>query len=143
MATRRTRTSKSLTAKSMELALAVPQVFAHRVTRMALAGPKLSDRDRKEFQIMVTEKQAVFAQAWTDMAVHAFLAHQAFTVSMLRFFLTPFSYQKPSRHWPRRRFRMRPLACWVKASHLFTAKRFRMPGGLLKLDFAKRLRPVS
>jgi hypothetical protein len=96
MATRRTRTSKSLTAKSMELALAVPQVFAHRVTRMALAGPKLSDRDRKEFQIMVTEKQAVFAQAWTDMAVHAFLAHQAFTVSMLRFFLTPFSYQKPS-----------------------------------------------
>jgi hypothetical protein len=70
MATRRTRKSKSLTVKSMEPALSVPKVFAHRVTRMALAGPKLSDRDRKEFQIMVNEKHAAFAQAWNDMAMH-------------------------------------------------------------------------
>jgi len=96
MATRRTRKSKSLTVKSMELALSVPQVFAHRVTRMALAGPKLSNRDRKEFQIMVTEKHAAFAQAWSDMAMHAFRANQAFTASMLRFVFTPFSYAKPS-----------------------------------------------
>jgi hypothetical protein len=96
MATRRTRKSKSLTVKSMELALSVPQVFAHRVTRMALAGPKLSDRDRNEFQIMVTEKHAAFAQAWSDMAMHAFRANQAFTASMLRFVFTPFSYEKPS-----------------------------------------------
>jgi hypothetical protein len=40
---------KSLIAKAAELAFAVPQVVAHRVTRMALAGPSLSDRDRKEF----------------------------------------------------------------------------------------------
>src|ERR1700760_47216 len=96
MTTRRTRKSKSLTVKSMELALAVPQVFAHRATRMALTGPKLSDRDRKEFQIMVNEKHAAFAQAWNDMAMHAFRANQAFTASMLRFFFTPFSYRKPS-----------------------------------------------
>jgi hypothetical protein len=96
MATRRTRKSKSLTVKSMELALSVPQVFAHRVTRMALAGPKLSDRDRKEFQIMVNEKHAAFAQAWSDMAMHAFRANQAFTASMVRFFFTPFSYKKRS-----------------------------------------------
>jgi len=96
MANRRTRKSKSLTVKSMELALSVPQVVAHRVTRMALAGPKLSDRDRKEFQMMVEEKHAAFAQAWSDMAVHAFRANQAFTASMLRFFFTPISYKKPS-----------------------------------------------
>src|SRR5450755_2703145 len=96
MATRRTRKSKSLTVKSMELALSVPQVVAHRVTRMAVAGPKLSDRDRKEFQMMVNEKRAAFAQAWRDMAMHAFRANQAFTASMLRFFFTPFSYKKPS-----------------------------------------------
>ena len=96
MATRRTRKSKSLTVKSMELALSVPQVVAHRVTRMAVAGPKLSDRDRKEFQMMVNEKRAAFAQAWRDMAMHAFRANQAFTASMLRFFFTPSSYKKPS-----------------------------------------------
>jgi hypothetical protein len=96
MAPRRTRKSISLAVKSMELALAVPQVFAHRVTRMALAGPKLSNRDRKEFKIMVNEKHAAFAQAWSDMAMHAFRANQAFTASMLRFFFPPFSYKKPS-----------------------------------------------
>jgi hypothetical protein len=96
MPTRRTRKSKSLTVKSMELALSVPQVVAHRVTRMTLAGPKLSDRDRKEFQMMVHEKHAAFAQAWSDMALHAYRANQAFTFTMLRFFFAPFSYRKPS-----------------------------------------------
>jgi len=75
----------------MELALSVPQVVAHRVTRIALAGPQLSDRDRKEFQRMVNEKHAAFAQAWSDMAMHAFRANQAFSASILRFFYTPFS----------------------------------------------------
>jgi hypothetical protein len=96
MATRRTRKSKSLTVKSMELALSVPQVFAHRVTRMALAGPQLSDRDRKEFQIMLTEKHAAFAHAWSDMATHAFRENQAFTAYMLRFFFAPLSLKRRS-----------------------------------------------
>src|SRR6201987_980097 len=91
MATRRTRRSKSLTVKSMELALSVPQVFAHRLTRIALAGPMLSDRDRKEFQTMVSEKHAAFAQAWSGMALHAFRANQAFTASTLRLFFAPLS----------------------------------------------------
>ena len=80
----------------MELALSVPQVVAHRVTRMTLAGTKLSDRDRREFQMMVNEKHAAFAQAWSDMAMHAFRENQAFTASMLRFLFTPFSCKKPS-----------------------------------------------
>jgi hypothetical protein len=95
MATR-TRKSKSVRVKSMELAMAVSQVVAHRVTRMALAGPKLSDRDRKEFQMMVNEKHAAFAEAWGDMAMQAFRANQALTASMLCSFFTPFSYKKPS-----------------------------------------------
>jgi hypothetical protein len=92
MATRRTRKLRSLTIKSAELALAVPQVFAHRLTRMALVGTQLSERDRKEFQVMLHEKHAAFAEAWSDMAMHAFRANQAFTASMLPFFFTPFSY---------------------------------------------------
>lgn len=50
--------------KSMELGFAVPQVMAHRLTRMALAGPILSERDRREFTGMVLEKPAAFAQGW-------------------------------------------------------------------------------
>jgi hypothetical protein len=96
MTARRTRKSKSIAVKSMELAMAVPQVVAHRVTRMALAGPKPSERDRKEFQLMVIEKQAAFVQAWSDMAIQAFRANQALPAFMLRFFFTPFSYKKPS-----------------------------------------------
>jgi hypothetical protein len=96
MTTRRTRKSRSVAAKTMELALAVPQVVAHRVTRMALAWPKLSDRDRKEFQMMVNEKHAAFAQAWGDMAMQTFRANQALTASVLRCFFTPFPYRKPS-----------------------------------------------
>lgn len=95
MATHRTRKSKSVAAKSMELAMAVPQVVAHRVTRMALAGPKLSDRDRKEFHTMVYEKHEAFARAWGDMAMQAFRANQALTASVLRSFFTPFSFKKP------------------------------------------------
>ena len=44
---RRSRASPtSIVAKAAELSVAVPQVVAHRVTRMALAGPgALSPRD--------------------------------------------------------------------------------------------------
>jgi hypothetical protein len=96
MTARRNRKSKSIAVKSMELAMAVPQVVAHRVTRMALAGPKPSERDRMEFRMMVIEKQAAFVQAWSDMAIQAFRANQALAAFMLRFFFTPFSYKKPS-----------------------------------------------
>lgn len=96
MSTRRTPKSKSLAAKSMELAIAVPQVVAHRVTRIALAGPQLSDRDRQEFQMMIMEKHAAFAQAWGDMAMQAFRANQALAASMVRLFFAPFFLQRPS-----------------------------------------------
>jgi uncharacterized membrane protein len=78
----------------MELALSVPQVLAHRIIRMALAGSHLSDRDRKEFQIMLSEKHAAFEQAWSDMAMHAFRANQAFAVFMFPLFFTPLSYTR-------------------------------------------------
>jgi hypothetical protein len=77
-----------LTAKAAELALAVPQVVAHRVTRMALAGPKLSARDRKEFQRMIAEKNAAFSESWSAMARQAALANQALAGSFFKSFLS-------------------------------------------------------
>lgn len=53
----------SAASKAVDIAVAAPQVIAHRVARMALAGPLPDARDRKEFTGMVLEKQLAFAQS--------------------------------------------------------------------------------
>jgi len=75
----------------MELAVAVPQVVAHRLTQMALAGPNPCARDRKEFHMMINEKTTAFAHAWGNLTLQAFRANQAIATSMLHSFFTPFS----------------------------------------------------
>lgn len=91
-----TRKAKSITTKAAELAAAVPQVVAHRVARMAVAGPTLSERDRKEFYLMLAEKSAAFAQAWQAMATQSVRANQALTASLLRSISSPSRRNKPS-----------------------------------------------
>lgn len=92
--TSRTRKSQSIATKTAELAVAVPQVVAHRVTRMAIAGPTPSARDRKEFERMVAEKKVAFTQAWQAMASEAALANQALAQSALRTIWTPTNWGK-------------------------------------------------
>ena len=89
MVSGRRRKSLSLLAKSAELAIAAPQVIAHRVTRMAIAGPTLSARDRKEFHLMVAEKMAGFGEAWSAMVLQTIRANQTVAVSLLRAFWAP------------------------------------------------------
>jgi hypothetical protein len=96
MASRRTRTKSSLAQQAAELAVAVPQVVAHRMTRMALAGPHPSPRDRKEFARMVAEKNEAFAEAWQAMALHGALAQQAFGASLVASFLAVARGRRPS-----------------------------------------------
>jgi hypothetical protein len=96
MAARRVRRSKSLSRKYMELAIAVPQVVAHRATRAALAGPIMSERDRREFQRMVDEKQATFAQACWEMALPMPRISLQLMTAMFRAFFAPFSLAGPS-----------------------------------------------
>jgi hypothetical protein len=78
------RKTKSITTKAAELAVAVPQVVAHRVARMAVAGPALSQRDRKEFKLMIAEKQTAFTQAIQAMATQTLRANQSLAASFLR-----------------------------------------------------------
>jgi hypothetical protein len=78
------RTQRSLAIRTAELAVAAPQVVAHRVARMALAGPTLSERDRKEFRRMGAEKTAAFTASWNAMALQAFRAQQALWMSFVR-----------------------------------------------------------
>jgi len=92
----RRRRSLSLSAKTAELAFAVPQVVAHRLLRMAHAGPHLSARDRKEFKRMVTEKTSAFGEAWNAMALQTMLANQALAASWLRALWVPSLARRPS-----------------------------------------------
>jgi hypothetical protein len=59
--------SARLTRQASELALAVPQVMAHRLTRLALAGAVPNARDRREFHAMGQEKVHAFWQSWFAM----------------------------------------------------------------------------
>jgi len=92
----RSRKTKSIATKAAELSMAVPQVVAHRVARMAMAGPSPSERDRKEFKLMVAEKNTAFSQSWQAMATQAMLANQTLALAMLRTAWTPASWGKPA-----------------------------------------------
>lgn len=84
----RTRHSLVTARRSAELALAAPQVIAHRLQRMAIAGPTLSERDRKEFTGMVAEKQLAFTQAWIAAWQQFARAQQSFMLSAWRAMLS-------------------------------------------------------
>ena len=83
MASRRTK-SMSLARKSTELALAVPQVMGHRLTRMALAGANPSSRDRKEFNLMSSEKNLAFMQSCQAMTWQTLCVQQSFMLSWFK-----------------------------------------------------------
>ena len=89
MNARRSRLARRLAAQTGELATAVPQVMAHRLARMAIAGPKLSERDRKEFARMIAEKNSAFSESWNAMAEQALRANQALAASLARSFWAP------------------------------------------------------
>src|SRR4051812_9826498 len=85
----RKHSSMSLAIKSAELAFAVPQVVAHRLTRMASAGAVPSARDRKEFHRMGAEKATAFTASWNAMMMQTMRASHAMTMSMMRNMLSP------------------------------------------------------
>jgi hypothetical protein len=89
MVQRQKRKARSMAHQALDLALAAPQVVAHRVTRMALAGPVPSQRDRKEFRGMVAEKHDAFLESWVAINTQALVAQQAMLASFWRRLLTP------------------------------------------------------
>jgi hypothetical protein len=84
MPLRRKRHATSLMIKTTELAFAVPQVVAHRVTRMVLAGTSPTARDQREFRQMGAEKMAAFTEAWNAMATEALRANYLLATSFWR-----------------------------------------------------------
>jgi hypothetical protein len=77
MAKRTARRRQRVLRQAADLMFATPQVMALRLSRMALAGPSLSRRDRREFTTMGTEKVTAFAQSWNAMTLQALRFSQA------------------------------------------------------------------
>lgn len=91
-----TRRSKSLAAQTVDLGVAVPQVIAHRLARMAIAGAAPSARDRRELHRMSTEKILAFNEAWTAMAMQAVLENQKLALSFVQSLWFPWLHSRPS-----------------------------------------------
>jgi hypothetical protein len=83
----RRRRKRNLYALSAELAVAVPQVMAHRLLRMASAGEKPSVRDRREFDRMIREKAAALCDSWVEMAWKSLEVNQRLALSVTRSWL--------------------------------------------------------
>jgi hypothetical protein len=96
-AARRRSKKQQMAAQAAELAVAVPQVVAHRMLRMALAGGTPSARDRREFGLMGAEKMAAFQESWTAMWLEALRAQQQFSLSLLQPLWFPWAVAWPSR----------------------------------------------
>jgi hypothetical protein len=75
--------NQRLARQATELAIAVPQVMAHRLTRMALAGASPNARDRREFHGMGQEKMVAFWQSWFAIGWAVTEASQKSWIAML------------------------------------------------------------
>ena len=71
----RRRRAIRLSTQAMELGLAVPEVVARRVVRMALAGPSPSAADREELLRMSAEKFSAFYESWNDTFLAVYRAN--------------------------------------------------------------------
>lgn len=97
MTTQGNRKAIQLAVKSAELAMAVPQVVAHRVARMALSGSSQTPRDRKEFELMGNEKMSAFMESWSAMTLQVWRAYHQAALSALQSFWNPiFGLKKPT-----------------------------------------------
>ena len=74
--------TKRFETQAAEIAIAAPQVIAHRLMRMALAGHAPSARDRREFHRMGAEKLEAMYESWVAMAAHAWEAQFALWQSL-------------------------------------------------------------
>lgn len=88
----RKRNTRILARRMGEIAVAVPQVLAHRAARMAVASP--TAQDRRELGLMMSEKSAAFLEAWTAMSLQAYRVNLGWTAAFLRNPFAPFTSAK-------------------------------------------------
>lgn len=80
-----------LAGHTTELGLSAPVVIAHRLTRLALAGPKPSAADQHEFATMGLEKVAAFQQAGFNMWLTSLQMSQQMMMTLAGWWMAPWS----------------------------------------------------
>lgn len=100
MSRRTSAKARGLATQTQQLALAVPQVMSHRLSRLALAGAAPSAADRKEFQRMSAEKVAAVSESLNAMALQTMLAqqHAAMSLALACWSPSPRSAQRLADH---------------------------------------------
>ena len=83
------RSTARLASMTLDLMHASPFVIGMRLSRMAAAGVNPGRRDRREFDRMVLEKGAAFAESWHAAMLHALQAQQRLMLSLLRTWWLP------------------------------------------------------
>lgn len=83
---------EEIATQATQLAIAVPQVVAYRVSRLMLAGANPSAHDRDEFTLMGVEKWSAFIESWLAMTTHILQAQQQMAMSVLRALANPFAF---------------------------------------------------
>ena len=81
--TRRRTISPHLARHLGEIAIAAPQVIAVRTARMAHAGAAPTAKDRREFEIMHSEKFDAFGDGWRAMWSESLRIQQRFALAMI------------------------------------------------------------
>jgi len=81
---------------SLAVLWAAPEVVAHRVLRMWLAGGTPSRRDRAEFNRMSTEKVAAFYESWNAMFLEMYRASLQLALSSIWWPWSPAPSRKTS-----------------------------------------------
>jgi len=114
MTSRRSRKSRVLAARAVDLGFAVPEVVARRIMRMALAGSSPSVRDRKEFDLMGAEKMAAFYESWSAMLVEMFHTSLELSLWSVRFFWFRWPVTSRSSRAAASRFQQAALAVLAK-----------------------------
>lgn len=82
------RKSLRMSKQAAELMFAVPQVVAHRLGRMNSGSP--SARDRRELQLMGSEKIAAFGESWSQMAMQMLKVNQQMAQAWASVWSSPF-----------------------------------------------------
>jgi len=81
----RSRSSASrLSSHMMDLGVHAPLVIANRLSRMALAGPQPSARDRREFERMVSEKWFASQESAVAMGASLLRMQQDLVLAAMR-----------------------------------------------------------
>ena len=93
---------------SAAIALTAPQVVAHRLARMALAGPFPGARDQLEFTRMGAEKVAAFYESWHAMYAEGWRIQQEAWAAAMRAAWFPWQGRAPGA--------AHALAAWQRAA---------------------------